>query len=78
MIDKEERAREAEYLLKNQTLIDAIAAIERGAIEEMISSMTDEARRIAADRVRIVRSIPELLRAAVEQGRATPKPRMVA
>jgi ethanolamine ammonia-lyase large subunit len=78
MIDKQDRAREAEFLLNNQTLKDAISAIEKGAIEEMVTAMTDEARRVAADRVRIVRAIPQLLQLAVEQGKATPKPRIVA
>lgn len=76
-MDKEARAREAQALLNNQTLTDAIAAIEKGAMEEMISATSDEARRLAADRVRIVRAIPELLKMAVLDAKQAAKPRLV-
>lgn len=63
--DKEALAREAQALLNNETLRRAIEAIEKGAIEEMLKATTDDHRRLASDRVHIVRGIPELLRQAV-------------
>jgi hypothetical protein len=77
LIDKEARAREALALLNNTTLMGAIDDIERSAVEEMIKATSDEARRLAADRVRIVRAIPELLKSAIQESKAT-KPRIVA
>lgn len=56
-MDKAARAREAKALMNNTTLTAALDAIERDAIEHMLSAETDEARMNGSLRANAVRAL---------------------
>ena len=77
-IDKEALAREANSILNNLAFRRAIAAIEHGAIEEMLGAQDDEKRRHARDHVLVVRGIIALLEMAISDNKQTQRPRTIA
>lgn len=60
-MDKAARAREAKALMNNTTLTAALDAIERDAIEHMLSADTEEARLNGSLRANAVRSLRKKL-----------------
>ena len=56
------RSEKARMLLEDATFKEAVAGVEKAAIESMISAKTDDERRRAADFVIAVRSVSAQLR----------------
>lgn len=65
------RVAQAEALLNSDMLRDAFAALEADALEEILNpsmasgTEADRVRREAAERIKIVRAIPQMLRTAL-------------
>jgi hypothetical protein len=78
MSDKEALAREAQSLLGNPVFKRAVAAVEHGAIEEMLGAQDDTKRRLAADHVKVVRGIVQLLEMAITDQKQSVRPKFVA
>lgn len=56
------RSEKARMLLEDATFKEAVAGVEKAAIEAMISAKTDDERRRAADFVIAIRSVSGQLR----------------
>jgi hypothetical protein len=70
-LDKEARAREAKRLLDEPLLVEAFAAVEREAFENMISASGPDADRIRtemADLVKAARALTGHLQAIIVEG----------
>lgn len=71
MNDAEYRASEARRLLDEPLLNEALDKLEQDAINEILRApfWSDRKRRMATDRVRVIRGIRTHLRAAILDGR---------
>jgi hypothetical protein len=79
--DKEHRANEAKRLLGEPILNEALAAMERQALEEILAAKgkdADQARREAADRIKVIRGLKDHLQVAVMQDKQANRPSSIA
>lgn len=74
MMDKEARAREAQALLNNQVLGQALEAIEHGAVEELYRGGNDADARA---RIKTVREFKLLLEMAIIDSKQSQRPKAV-
>jgi hypothetical protein len=75
--EKQALAREAQSVLNNMAFQRAVKAIEHGAIEEMLGAQDDTKRRLAADHVKVVRGIVQLLEMAIIDSKQSVRPKAV-
>ena len=79
-IEREERARrarEADSLMENALLTEALVRVESDAIERMIQAEDEKERREGADRVLTVRGIRDYLRGVINAAHVQDKQRVV-
>jgi hypothetical protein len=78
----ERRAQEAQRILDEPLFQEALALIEASALEDMLSitgwRWGDKRRRIAAERINVIRGIKSHLMTIVVQGKQAARPRAIA
>lgn len=78
--EKQQRAAEAAQLLANPYLREAFDRIERDAVEAIISAPQwdekgDRQRRLAAERVRVIRDVRAALQSLIAEGQQAARQR---
>ncbi len=77
--EKIRRANEAQQLMNNPFLKEALERIERQGIEDMLSAhpwarFGDRKRRLAAERVRVIRDVRASLASVIAEGQHAARP----
>lgn len=72
----EDKARAAQRLLEEPMLAEALALVERDAIEKLLVASDDKALRECRDYVLAVRAVPTKLHAAMMKVQAAKRPRL--